>query len=318
MKLDLLNAVALLCALFLAGLGAIWQGGGNPEVVQVFALEEALPIGVDELADARGVVVPTGHYQRIVSLNTVADHLLLDLIEPERLVGITGYTIDGHVDAWRFGDRQAVGRSEDLEQVLSLRPDLVVTSQFSDESYMARLREQGIAVFDLGDMRGVESTVSDVLALGSLLKLEARAQRLVQGFRRELATLEAARPSVDRPWGLYISVLGDSIFGGTSGTSYADMLHYGGVKDLAAKHGFKEWPRYNPEQLLKMNPDLILTQAGMGEIICSHSALSFLAACQPNGHILEMAGKHHLDPGMGLVEAAAQVQELVSSALAVP
>jgi ABC-type Fe3+-hydroxamate transport system substrate-binding protein len=142
MKLDLLNAVALLCALFLAGLGAIWQGGGNPEVVQVFALEEALPIGVDELADARGVVVPTGHYQRIVSLNTVADHLLLDLIEPERLVGITGYTIDGHVDAWRFGDRQAVGRSEDLEQVLSLRPDLVVTSQFSDESYMARLRER--------------------------------------------------------------------------------------------------------------------------------------------------------------------------------
>lgn len=314
MKTDLINAGALFLALLLASVGAVWQGGGAVETVAVVALEEQILVAVDELADARGVVVPTGHYQRIVSLNTVADHLLLDLVAPERLVGVTGYTIDGHVDAWRFGNRASVGRSEDLEKVLSLQPDLVVTSQFSDEAYMARLREQGIQVFDLGDMRGVESTVGDVLVLGVLLKQEARAHRLVEGFRRELSALESAKGRGEQPWGMYLSVLGDSVFGGTTGTSYADMLHYGGVRDLAAEHGFKEWPRYNPEQLLEMNPALILTQEGMGEIICTHSALGLLAACSTEGHVLEMTGKHHLDPGMGLVEAAAQVRALVDSA----
>ena len=315
MKTDLINAGALFLALLLAAVGAVWQGGGAVETVAVVALEEQILVSVDELADARGVVVPTGHYQRIVSLNTVADHLLLDLVAPERLVGVTGYTIDGHVDAWRFGDRAAVGRSEDLEKVLSLQPDLVVTSQFSDEAYMARLREQGIHVFDLGDMRGVESTVGDIWALGSLLKQEARAQRLVAGFRRELSALELDIGLDERPWGMYISVLGDSVFGGTTGTGYADMLHYGGVRDLAAEHGFKEWPRYNPEQLLEINPSLILTQEGMGEIICGHSALGLLDACSAEGHVLEMKGEDHLDPGMGLVDAAAQVRALVESAL---
>jgi iron complex transport system substrate-binding protein len=314
-KTDLLNAFALLLALVLAAVGAIWQGGGRVETVEVVKVQEAPPPGLDELPDARGVVVPTAHYQRIVSLNTVADHLLLDLIEPDRLVGITRYTLDGHVDAWRFGSRPAVGRSEDLEHVLSLKPDLVVTSQFSDEAYMARLREEGIQVFDLGEMRGVDSTVGDVLALGSLLKQEERAQRLVQGFQRELKALEKERNTEDQPWGLYLSILGDSVFGGTEGTSYADMLHYGGVRDLAAEHGYRDWPRYNPEQLLKMNPSLILTQEGMGKVICSHSALRLLAACSPEGRVLEMAGEHHLDPGMGLVEAAAQVQALVREAL---
>jgi ABC-type Fe3+-hydroxamate transport system substrate-binding protein len=226
--------------------------------------------------------------------------------------------LEGHVDAWQFGDRQAVGRSEDLEHVLSLQPDLVVTSEFSDEAYMARLREEGIQVFDLGNMRGVDSTIGDVLTLGALLKQQDRAHRIVNGFRRELSALEGQWPSKSQPLGLYLSVLGDSIFGGTAGTSYADMLHYGGVKDLAAAHGFKDWPRYNPEQLLEMNPSIIITQKGAGAVICGHSALGLMAACSTEGHILELSSDFQPDPGLGVVESAAEVQALLRSALGGP
>lgn len=318
MKTDILNGVALFVALALGAAGAIWHGSGGLKVIEVVATQQVFPPDLDELADARGVVVPTAHYQRIVSLNPVADHLLLGVVEPERLIGITAYTLDGHADAWRFGDRQAVGRSEDLEHVLSLQPDLVVTSEFSDEAYMARLREEGIQVFDLGNMRGVDSTIGDVLTLGALLKQQERAQRMVNGFRRELSALEAQWPSKVPPLGLYLSVLGDSIFGGTTGTNYADMLHYGGVKDLAAEHGFKDWPRYNPEQLLKMNPAIIITPEGTGAVICGHSALGLMAACSSEGHILEMSDEFQPDPGLGLVETAAEVQALLRSALGGP
>jgi len=317
-KTDILNGVALLLALVLGAVGAVWQGGGGLEIVDVVAIQKEFPPDLDELTDARGVVVPTADYQRIVSLNTVADHLLLGLVEPERLLGITAYTLEGHADAWRFGGRQGVGRSEDLEHVLSLQPDLVVTSEFSDEAYMARLREQGIQVFDLGNMRGVDSTIGDVLALGALLKQQGRAQRIVDSFRRELSALEGQWPSSTPPSGLYLSVLGDSIFGGTVGTNYADVLYYGGVKDLAAEHGFKDWPRYNPEQLLKMNPPIIITPKGTGDVICGHSVLGLMKACSSSGHILEMSGDFQSDPGLGLVESAAEVQALLKSALSGP
>ena len=101
------------------------------------------------------------------------------------------------------------------------------------------------------------------------------------------------------------------MFGGTAGSSYGDMLHYAGVDDLAEAHGYADWPTFSPEQLLAIDPPLIVTQAGMGEVLCGHSALQLLACCQPGGRVIEVSGKYHSDPGLGLVHAAAAVQRLV-------
>jgi len=314
MRSDWLNGAALLLALFLSAWGSLRQASESSHG-QTLVLTEVLESRLQEgrLLDARGVEVEVGPYERIVSLNTIADHLLLDLVEPDRLVGITRYTKSGHADSWRFGDRVTVGRSEDLEEVLGLQPDLVVVSAFSDEAYMARLRERGIAVFDLGDMRGVDSTLEDIRLLGVLLELEERAETLIRSFRRELEALEKRGEARGRPWGLYLNIVADSFFGGTRSSSYADMLHYGGVQDLAEAHGYVEWPRYNPEQILEMNPDLLVTQSGMGEVICAHSTLARLAACSDSGTILELRGDYQLDPGRGLVRAASQIQSMLDS-----
>lgn len=311
MKSDLLNMMFLLAALVGSAAAVVIQADPSresPEVVRVEELEEEIP---ETLIDPRGREVMTGAYQRIVSLNTVADHLLLNLVEPERLVAFTGYTQESHEEAWRFGKKTVLSKSEYVEQILSLRPDLVVTSQFADEAFMERIREQGVPVFDLGDMRGVSSTLEDIEVLGLLLHVPQRAKALRNSYERELAALLASQPDESRPQGLYLSVLGDSFFGGTKGTSYADLLTYGGVEDLAAQYGYKDWPRYNPEQLLAMNPKLILTQIGMSKAICEHSALSQLDACGSEGHIMELHGRYHADPGLGIVEASQQVQDLL-------
>ncbi len=316
MRSDWLNGAALLFALVLSAWGSLRQASESSHG-QTLVLTEVLESRLEEdrLVDARGVEVDVGPYKRIVSLNTIADHLLLDLVEPDRLVGITHYTKSGHADAWRFGDRATVGRSEDLEQVLGLQPDLVVVSAFSDEAYMARLRERGIAVFDLGDMRGVDSTLEDIRLLGVLLELEDRAETLIRSFKRELDALEKRGEARGRPWGIYLNIVADSFFGGTRSSSYADMLYYGGVQDLAEANGYVEWPRYSPEQILEMNPKLLVTQAGMGEVICSHSSLTHLKACSGEGRILELQGEHHLDPGRGLVRAASQIQSMLDMAV---
>lgn len=312
MKTDLFNAGLVLAALAASAVAVVLQveqEGVGPEIIRVEDGIQELP---DQLEDARGVVVATGNYQRIVSTNTVADHLLLNIVEPERLVAITGYTHEGHEEAWRFGDRSVLKKAQDVEQILALRPDLVITSEFSDEAFMARIREQGIPVFDLGNMRGVASTLEDIKVLGQLLKQPVRARYLQESYRRELDGLLSALPEGPQPSGVYLTVLGDSFFGGSQGTSYADLMHYGGIADLAAENGYSDWPRYSSEELLMMNPNLILTQEGGGDVICQHSALSKLAACHPGGRVLELYGRYHTDPGLGIVEAAQQVQMLMA------
>lgn len=309
MKADALNLSLLLFTLAASVWCATLPGKAPTPRALPHAVADAPPPGVTDVVDARGITVPAATYRRIVSLNTISDHMLLELVEPDRLIAITGYVKDTHPESWRFADRQAVERSDQVESVISLHPDLVIISRFASEAYMERLREAGIEVFDLGDMLGVESTRANIRALGALLQVPERSEKLEKELVRQLWALEVAVPVEHHVPGMYLAVYGDHFSGGSTGTSYADLLHYGGVFDLAAERGYAGWPQYNPEQLMAIDPPLIVTSDGMGKAICEHSLLKDLRACKPEGRILELPGAYLGDPGFGLVEAARRIQE---------
>ena len=227
MKTNLVNGALLVTTLLLSMWAATLPGGARTVVPTKSGAADAPEAGATEVVDARGVAVPVAPYQRIVSLSTISDHALLGLVEPERLVAVTEYT-SRHPVAWRFGARPTVSSSGALESVLSLRPDLVIVTLYADEAYLARLRENGIQVFDLGDMRGVETTRASIRALGALLDVRDRAAAFVRSYDRELAALDAVVADSDLVPGIYLSVYGDTFFGATANTSYADTLRLGG------------------------------------------------------------------------------------------
>lgn len=317
MNIQLANALALGSALFLASLGVTTVGTSPPTNVAEPNVESVENERVSEIVDARGQRVPVSAYQRIVSLNTVADHLLLQLVEPERLVGVTYYSVHTHPDGWRFGERAAINTSKSVEKVIALRPDLVVASKFADESYMSRLREHGIFVADLGEMRGVEDTLFNIQTLATLLELPQRGAQLADQYRRELFALEARVKARSRPEGIYLTILGDALFGGTKNTSYADLLYFGGVRDAAAIAGYTGWPQYSPEQVLTLDPELIVTSLGRRKLICGHALLRTLSACR-QGQVFELRSKIHSDAGLGIVKAAQDLQTLVYGLKPIP
>ena len=304
------NAVGVLACLGLAGAGAASVGRPASSVPPENASAASKP-ALRALTDARGEVVPVAPYRRIVSLNTVADVILLELVEPERLVGVSAYTLKQNPVGYRFGATAGITRSKDLEPIIALRPDLVIVTKFADESYMTRLRELEIEVFDLGEMRGVQDTKANIETLARLLDEEERGQRISNHFMRNLAALETAPGKATRPWGIYLNIYGDTLLGGTKGSSYADLLHYGGLRDLAEDRGYLGWPRYSPEQILELDPPVIVTGLGRKKLICGHALLDRLSACHGGGQILELPENNHSDPGLGLVDAAQDLQTLV-------
>lgn len=306
MSANLANSLLLALALGLSTWAATLPGGAPVARRGTGSVADAPEVGATSVVDARGVAVPVREYRRIVSLSTISDHALLRLVEPERLVSITEYSTR-HPEAWKFGQRATIASSGALEAVLALKPDLVLVSMFSDESYLARLREAGVQIFDLGDMRGVTTTLANIRALGALLDVRGRAEALEQSYLRELAALDAATVDADMAPGIYLSVYGDTFFGATAGTSYADTLRLGGVRDVAAERGYRDWPQYTAEQLLELDPPLIVTLEGMAEVIRGHALLSTLQACGPDGRIVEIDGAYNGDAGLGIVAAAHQI-----------
>lgn len=308
MKARLLNAAGLvLCLGTSAWLSLELSGAAALDAPETSPRPHEEDVSADSVRDANDVLAEAGSYQRIASLNPVADHLLLRLVEPRRLIAITDVTDRGHPDRWRFGSVEVIGRSDPLESLLVLRPDLVITSQFVDVSRAERMRESGITVFNLGEMRGVQTTLKSIDVLGRLLTAPKRAQFLRERYERDLRALRAV-PRQAGIEGIYVSVYGDSFFGGTVGTSYGDVLELAGIRDLAAAAGFVDWPQYTAEQLLVLDPPILVTREGTAASIRAHPILSRLRAARQGGQILEIQSAYDGDAGLGVVPAAAALQ----------
>ena len=261
------------------------------------------------LLDRTGNFVPIRPYRRIVSGSTVSDDMLLALSEPTRILRFSKYSVEHSPFRYRYAGKGTDDPFADVEALIALEPDLVLVHDFGTVAQVARLREAGITVFDFGEMRGSATLVANLRALGVLLGRAERGAELAARFERRLHGVRAGLPRARWPRGLYVAVHGDDLYGGTDGSSYHDVLTAAGVLDIAAE-GYDEWPAYGSEDLLKLDPDLIVTNQGMRRLLCRHPGFERLRACRA-GKIVELDGVLLSSPGLDMLEAAEALFEAV-------
>lgn len=265
----------------------------------------------DAPRDASGHAPARRHYQRIASGSAYADELLLALAEPERIVALSGQGHRSTSEPYRYGDRALIAGPSDLERLLNLHVDLLLITRFGGQAELARAREGGIEVFDLGDMRGLANLEDNIRALAALLGDPARGERLWRSWSRQFRAVARDIPARERKPAMYVAIYANKLYGGTRGTSYHDVLTAAGLDDLAAPQ-YRDWPQYDPEQLLALDPALIVTEDGMAEPICHHSWLRSLRACAHSYQgILEIPRNLMGSAGLGMLDAALELRSLV-------
>ncbi len=312
MRAGLINAGAALLALAAGTAGAVI--GGRPAARRVAESRPAADGesvgagGAEAVIDATGVAVPAGDYRRIASGTIIADDTILELLPQDRLIAVSDWTLQNHPRGWRFDERiEGIQSLEDLERLLSLDADLLIVASASAPSRVERLRESGLTVFDLGQMKGLETLLPNIRALGKLLKQEERAEDFARRFVHRLETVASGLAPEERRGAMYLSVYGEAMYGGSTGTSYSDVIRYAGLRDLAAEAGFTGWPQYTAEQLITLDPELIISPPGTGDALCSHEHFQSLQVCREPGRIIEVCKGLVSTPGTGILDAAESV-----------
>jgi iron complex transport system substrate-binding protein len=260
------------------------------------------------LVDSSGYPVPLRRYQRIVSTSMVTDRLLLELCEPDRILAFSNTGVRESPRAYQFAGKASAEGLGALEALISLKPDLVLINRFGGAGRVAKLRAAGIEVFDLGELHGVSSLIPIAHWTGELIGHPERAAELVRTFQRRFAGVAARLGTRPRRTALYVAAIGPTLIGGTTGTSYHDVLEAAGLIDAAAGR-FKDWPQYSAEQIMSMAPDLLITKEGMGNALCVYPGLERLAACTP-GHVIELPAGMIEDPGLTMLETAERLFDL--------
>lgn len=307
---SLVNCAGLVAALGLALIAA--SHGARPVVISArpdaTASVEVIELtgGRRGLRDATGQVVELQAYRRILAASTIADRLLHELAEPDRVVGVTAYGRAQSPWAYQQADKPVLPGTDDVEAVLSLAPDLVLLNSHGQTGKVARLRERGIEVFDLGETRGADMLIHDVHVVATLLGHPERGDRLASSWQRRFRAVAGALGNRARKRAMYLSTYGGKVFGGTRGSSYGDILAAAGLMDVAAA-SYEGWPQYDAEQLLRLDPDLVVTKPGMAAELCRIPGLDQLRVCRTPGSSVEVESAVIDDPGLSMLDAAEQI-----------
>ena len=259
--------------------------------------------------DATGERIAVRDYARIVSTSTIADQVLIEIIEPNRLLAVSGHTLRTQ-ESRTYEDKIGVERARDIETIIELRPDIVFINNFIDRRQVERLKDAGLNVFDMGEMRGLETLLPNIRQLAAVLDVPERGQALADAFVRKLEAVSAGIAVEDRRRGLYVGIHGDRLYGGTAGTSFHDVLVAGGLIDMAAESGFHGWPAFTNEQLLSLDPPWIITNPGTERSLCRHPGFQSLSACRA-GQVRSVDTHLLTDPGLGILQAAEAVRAVV-------
>jgi iron complex transport system substrate-binding protein len=299
------HGLALAVALSLA-LGAAIEPSRRPASIATAApplARERLPDGRPALRDAGGRLVPLVRYRRVASTTLLADRLLFALAEPGDIAAVSATGARTSPFRHLFAGKPTVDAFGAVETIIDLRPDLVLLGNLAGAGHVDRLRSAGVEVFDLGEMRGLRTLPAQIQAIADLVGAPERGEDLARALPRRVAAVAAPLGIRPRRRGLFVSAAAGRLYGGTIGTSYHDVLVGAGLEDVAAR-SFHDWPAYSAEELLALDPDLVVMEDGGGASLCATPGLDRLPACASPGRILELPGGYLDDPGPTILEAA--------------
>ena len=196
--------------------------------------------------------------QRIFSAGLAMDNIVLSIVDPARVVGVTTYAAD---PAWSYvddkiGDHMVQIEQLDPELVLGAEPDIVLVAVWSDQDAVEQLRDLGVAVYTFTDFGGVDDAMENIIRIGEITGNDEEAEKLVADFNSSYDRIAGAIEGRSRP-----DVLPLNSWGTTAGadTSIHDVIEMAGGRNVAAAEGIEGWQEVNEEAIISFAPEIIVT-----------------------------------------------------------
>jgi iron complex transport system substrate-binding protein len=207
---------------------------------------------IDPIGRAQELAAPP---QRIVSGVLASDEMLADMVDLTRICAVT-YLVDDRgisnvPDHYPAAIRRHRGQ---LEELLAMRPDLVVVTSHSQPSTVKLLLRAGVFVVRVPDANSFDAIAMNIEALGRVLGASKRAEALIDHMRRKLARVEGRVAGRQRPRVLYYSM------GSTAGPDSLtdEMIQRAGGYNVIRDTGIRGYTRISPEMAIALQPEVVI------------------------------------------------------------
>ena len=224
-------------------------------------------------------------FSRIVSLTPSITRSIYQLEEEDRLAGCSSYCVVEEKDSVIVAG-SVVG--PDIEKIVSLKPDLVIVSEFISEKDVKTLEKFGLRVEIFRSPESFDELCSQFIRLGQLIDKEKEAERIAADIKNEVLLLSDELEKRSPKPGVFMQIGSSPIFTVLPGTYMDDYIKFCCAENIAADltNGI-----VGREFVVAKNPDYIFI-VSMG-IAGDHekeqwSRFSLMSAARQNNiHILD-------------------------------
>ena len=242
---------------------------------------------------------------RVMSTNLCADMLVLGLADPAQIVSVSRKSQDPRrTDMYEQARRHPVNDGS-AEEVLALRPDVVLASRRWQARHQAALFERhGIEIVTVPYPTDWDGIFASTRQIAGRLGRSAAGEALVANVQARIAHLQA---STHPACALYLRPNGGSAGAGT----YVDaVLQAAGVRNHAAESGRRGWGRVALEEVITDPPDVFVVSSMLNDTayarsgFARHPLMRTLLAERP---VVRMDGNDWGCSNWQLIEAAEDI-----------
>lgn len=211
------------------------------------------------LVDATGLEVPLlPKPANIVSFAPSITQNIYSLNAGDKLIGVTKYCkIPKGQTKKRIGNLL----TQDVEQIVLLKPDLVLASKEGNQSEFAiKLRKMGLRVFIISESKSLDDIHKNLRLLARILGKSKQADTVIENLKPRLAKI----PHHIREAKKVFFQLSESLHTINKDTFVGEAISLAGGINIA-DGAVGRWPMLSIEKIIQEDPDLIII-ATMGEI----------------------------------------------------
>jgi iron complex transport system substrate-binding protein len=196
---------------------------------------------------------------RIASINLCTDQLLVTLADPAQVLGLSPYSRDPARSWDSVKAAQFPKLSGEAEDVLVLKPDVVVAGSFTKRATRELLKEKGLRVVEFDAARSLDDVKKQIRQMGDLVQHPDRAATEIN--RLDTAIAHAREVVSRKPYRVLALSRRGWVSGGDSLTS--SLMATAGLSNAATDFGYKLGGFASLEAIVSLKPDfLLVSEAG--------------------------------------------------------
>ncbi|BDH60416.1 putative ABC transporter substrate-binding lipoprotein YvrC [Lysinibacillus sp. PLM2] len=265
--------------------------------------------------DANREVVIEKEPESIVSIQASNTEIAFALGLGEKIIGVSDYCNypEQALDITKVG-----GQDIKAEVVFSLLPDIALVTDYHYNTHpdlLKQFEEAGIDVIVVGSATSFEDVYSNIEMIASATGTQDVAEEIITDMKeRHQAIKDKAKASITDQKKVWVEVSpAPDIFTTGTNTFMHEMLESIHAINVAEDH--EGWVKLNEEEIVQLNPDVIITTYGYyidnpKEQVLSREGWAEVSAVK-NGLVFDVDNDTVTRPGPRLIEGVETLAEFI-------